>query len=86
MGQRQAGNYLTVNNRGKPRAHVSVLAYKLGWGREGGREISMTALDQKEEVIFAIWVDVKNYHSKYFWQSGLNKLITDEYEKDTAQD
>lgn len=77
---------MTVNNRGKPRAHVSVLADKLGRGRRGEREISMTALDQEEEVIFVIWVDVKNYHPKYFWQSGLNKLITDECEKDTARD
>lgn len=45
----------------------------------------MPALDQNEEGIFALWVDVKNYHSKYFWQSGLNKLITDEYEKDTER-
>lgn len=68
---------MTVNNRGKPRAQVSVLADKLGRGRRGEREVSMTALDQKEEMIFVIWVDVKNYHPKYFWQSGLNKRITD---------
>lgn len=43
-------------------------------------------MDQKEEVVFAIWVDVKNYHSTYFWQSGLNTLITDEYEKDAVRD